>query len=1184
VAWSFVGVSSPVVAQTQDITLTEPAGCQAGDLLVACLSYRIASASPMANYGPEWVLVNERNTNNVLTTTSAVASGAMFYCIRGAGAPYLTFSHAATPSQSIGRIVAYRDVNMLTPLDTSAAANTATNNTALSVAGLTTTAARDLIVRAACGGQEATWTAFDAATNPTTSSGTNSNQTADPIVGTWQERADSSSTVGADGSLAIADAIRNTAGATGNFTATASLGASHAHIAGAFFEGPTPGIATPGSSTITQAGSVLEFLGVTGNTGTQSITVPADAQIAVVAVLGRSDDTGFFDTDMTLTKGGADVAMTRVGPTGQTSAQVGIIYYLALPDTGAGKSLKWNWTGTNPPPAGSEPTISVTFWKGIDTAAPVRSVGYQAEVSQVVKSVTGTLTAQNGDLVVAMVGGYDAGFGEGTIDIFYNLNLLSQWTWNDPHDAAWATFAPSGNLEVGAFAATNIYYGVCAAIVLKPAPSPLKAFAVNGTASGTTVTTTIPATAAGDCIIVAGLTHGPYPPDITITAGGQSVVWGTLGGLTSPRYSPHSGGLYNYVGIIINPTAGTTSVVLTSGTSGQHELGCWVVSGLTNPVQDIGVWVPYQIGVDQGDGVYNVSGLSGTLAVADEFAVSFNQAVNNTTSINTSQPGSSGFTSNAIGTPNFASGYSYQITTATTPIQAAWNLDSSGGNTLLATYRSTPPAAPTPPPISFVGFAGRQLFDTTMNLDFPGFPATEAGDCIILAGMVAGSIAGLDIRTPSNDLIAFGTLGGVTSPVLSGSTYSFVGLIANPAVGTTSVNITTTENNSKGMAAWVVRGLTSPVQDKGVWTALDDDPVAVSGLTGTLADANEFAVSLARPPNLVKSANVEQTGSGGFLLDTLLTYFDGGVSHQITESTASIQGAWNSFSGGADVLTATYRSGGGVTGTLTVTDSPDTAVGWTGSVFWNAVLTATDTADTAAFTGTVEWRGILDARDDADTAAFTGEVAWLAILLATDPADIAAFTGDVIPVVEGTLLVTDAPDIADFTGDVVPYTAGILDATDAPDTASFAGTVEWWLVLDATDSPDIAAFTGVILIPLDGILDATDPADVAAFTGQTITYIALDATDQPDTMAFTGLVLSGVGGVLDATEDADTASFASDIINNMVLDATDNPDIAAFTGTVRIDGTLTVTDSADTAAFTGVVTIPVPFTQTTIIG
>ena len=60
---------------------------------------------------------------------------------------------------------------------------------------------------------------------------------------TWRERADSVTTTGADTSLAIFDAVKTAAGATGNLTATASLGAGHVVIAGAFKILPPPSTA-----------------------------------------------------------------------------------------------------------------------------------------------------------------------------------------------------------------------------------------------------------------------------------------------------------------------------------------------------------------------------------------------------------------------------------------------------------------------------------------------------------------------------------------------------------------------------------------------------------------------------------------------------------------------------------------------------------------------------------------------------------------------------------------------------------------------------------------------------------------------------------------------------------------------------------------------------------------------------
>lgn len=234
-AWVFVGVSSVAEVTTTSHALTEPAGVAQGDLLVAIISSRIASTTAITlPSGGEWTLVTEQKNNNTATNTSATPSGMMAYCVRGASAPNLTFTHPTTPSVALGRIVAYRNVDSSSPKDTQTSFTTATNVTAVSGTGLTTAADDELIVVGACGGQEATWTTFAAATDPTTSSGTGSGITADPAPNVWQERADSNTVTGADTSLGIADVVKTAAGATGNLTVTASQGAAHVIVAGAF--------------------------------------------------------------------------------------------------------------------------------------------------------------------------------------------------------------------------------------------------------------------------------------------------------------------------------------------------------------------------------------------------------------------------------------------------------------------------------------------------------------------------------------------------------------------------------------------------------------------------------------------------------------------------------------------------------------------------------------------------------------------------------------------------------------------------------------------------------------------------------------------------------------------------------------------------------------------------------------
>jgi hypothetical protein len=230
-AWTTVGVSGPVTAASGNLTLTEPAGVQEGDLLVACISYRSNAAFTLPS---GWTLVATQQSggNTTANGTGSIGSGLMAWIVRGAAAPALTFTRSGG-DVALGRIQAYRG-QASSPYDAGVAETLAAATTAVSVAGLTTAEANELLVFAACGARNSSFTNFDAATDPTTASGTGANDTNDPSVGTWRERADSGTTTGADCSLGIADAIRGTAGATGNFTVTASSSARHVVIVGAF--------------------------------------------------------------------------------------------------------------------------------------------------------------------------------------------------------------------------------------------------------------------------------------------------------------------------------------------------------------------------------------------------------------------------------------------------------------------------------------------------------------------------------------------------------------------------------------------------------------------------------------------------------------------------------------------------------------------------------------------------------------------------------------------------------------------------------------------------------------------------------------------------------------------------------------------------------------------------------------
>lgn len=218
---------------------------------------------------------------------------------------------------------------------------------------------------------------------------------------------------------------------------------------------------------ITQTGSTLRFESGNGNAGTVSstITVPADAEFVVVGWSSYSTTANFFSTGgMTFTKGGVDTAMTPVsGGDSDTSKWMGAIFYLALPDTGPNKTLKWDWLGSSL--ASDNSLCSVTFWKGIDTSSPVRDS--KAAQASALPYTTATITALSGDLILAWVA-LSVGV-EATIDSWSNLSLLSQLTAGSSMDAAWGTGSPTGNTTVAALTGTNCLDGSIVAISLKPA-------------------------------------------------------------------------------------------------------------------------------------------------------------------------------------------------------------------------------------------------------------------------------------------------------------------------------------------------------------------------------------------------------------------------------------------------------------------------------------------------------------------------------------------------------------------------------------------------------------------------------------------------------------------------------------------------------------------------------------------
>jgi hypothetical protein len=203
---------------------------------------------------------------------------------------------------------------------------------------------------------------------------------------------------------------------------------------------------TPVAGAIVQTGTNLDFHIVnTAASGTVSstITVPSDATFMVVGVSAyQGSDNGHYG-GMTFTKGGADTAMSGVLGADSGSKWQTVMYYLAQPDTGTNKTLKWSWANTS---ADSRMLFSITFWKGVNLTTPVRdSNGAQGGSWP---RDTPPLTVVSGDTIAAFSGFfYGPGDGTGSVTDWDNLTEIAECATGSSAEATWAkTDIASGNV------------------------------------------------------------------------------------------------------------------------------------------------------------------------------------------------------------------------------------------------------------------------------------------------------------------------------------------------------------------------------------------------------------------------------------------------------------------------------------------------------------------------------------------------------------------------------------------------------------------------------------------------------------------------------------------------------------------------------------------------------------------
>lgn len=227
-AWGVPKIGTLVEDATGNFTMLEPAGVVQGDLMVACIGWRSNAAVAL---DASWTLVATQQNSGDTDATNGIASGAMYWIVRGASAPVLTATRTLGDVLQC-QILAWRGNQKTSPFTAGTANTLGSASQTVTTGTFNTAQANELIVAMVSCGDNLTTSAFDA-TDPATASGATDTTTA-PTVGTWIERADNGTGTGADHGLAIADAIRGTAGATGTIQATVSASARHVMIAASF--------------------------------------------------------------------------------------------------------------------------------------------------------------------------------------------------------------------------------------------------------------------------------------------------------------------------------------------------------------------------------------------------------------------------------------------------------------------------------------------------------------------------------------------------------------------------------------------------------------------------------------------------------------------------------------------------------------------------------------------------------------------------------------------------------------------------------------------------------------------------------------------------------------------------------------------------------------------------------------
>ena len=187
---------------------------------------------------------------------------------------------------------------------------------------------------------------------------------------------------------------------------------------------------------VTRTGSVTTIQ-TASQTGSQSVTVPNDAEIMIVKIAGFLDGTNVGEGTYTINS----QSLTAVwGATGDVSE----IFYKISPSTGS-QTFAWDF-GSAPL---SDEFIEISFYKGINTGDAIGASAYAYLFENIDTANTGEMTASNGDAVVAVALIFSESDPFPASADWTNATELTDTTWAAGVYSGAEAF-PSGNVTITA--------------------------------------------------------------------------------------------------------------------------------------------------------------------------------------------------------------------------------------------------------------------------------------------------------------------------------------------------------------------------------------------------------------------------------------------------------------------------------------------------------------------------------------------------------------------------------------------------------------------------------------------------------------------------------------------------------------------------------------------------------------